>query len=275
MFQAPPRFRRSRPLLLLALLSPVSFGTGARADVVAPGQREVPHDVLVAVGAKAKDHLAWQTVIAEGETLGSVAERTLGAASRAQEIARWNQLEDPDRVKAGQVLWIPPKAKAEGERSYRLFFTYSYPFGHVPEPVVVGKPLPFFKWGLRLLAVEEEQVEVFLAAERAQSEARRSGKESKDAVEFPEGSILRSEELAVERQVAVLSTVRSYTTTFTVDSVGPKGGLEVSADRRRGRADEEDSSPVQETMLVSMAAASLVAIGFTARRRRTRRVEPS
>ncbi len=56
-------------------------------------------------------------VLGEGETLGEVARRFLGSSNRWEDIAKWNGIEDPRRVRAGTRLVIktddPAGARSE------------------------------------------------------------------------------------------------------------------------------------------------------------------
>ncbi len=46
-------------------------------------------------------------IVQKGDTLGEIAQRELGSARRWREIARLNELEDPDRVPVGTALKLP------------------------------------------------------------------------------------------------------------------------------------------------------------------------
>src|SRR3990167_5172386 len=48
-----------------------------------------------------------QYTVKSGDTLASIAEERLGSQDRWQEIARANNLENPDRIFEGQTLTIP------------------------------------------------------------------------------------------------------------------------------------------------------------------------
>lgn len=48
-------------------------------------------------------------VVGDGETMGEIARRELGAARRAPEIAALNGLADVNLVRAGQTLQLPPR----------------------------------------------------------------------------------------------------------------------------------------------------------------------
>jgi LysM repeat protein len=47
--------------------------------------------------------------VKSGETLSDIARRELGTASRAQEIAELNGIDDPTKLRAGQTLKLPAK----------------------------------------------------------------------------------------------------------------------------------------------------------------------
>jgi hypothetical protein len=48
-------------------------------------------------------------VVAGGETLGDIALRELGTSRRAAEIARLNAIDDPGRIRQGQMLKLPAR----------------------------------------------------------------------------------------------------------------------------------------------------------------------
>jgi LysM repeat protein len=45
-------------------------------------------------------------IVQQGETLSSIAQKRLGSALMASEIARLNGLADPDKIEVGQVLYL-------------------------------------------------------------------------------------------------------------------------------------------------------------------------
>jgi nucleoid-associated protein YgaU len=47
--------------------------------------------------------------VKDGDTLGAIAARELGSASRASEIAALNGIDDPALIRKGAVLKLPPK----------------------------------------------------------------------------------------------------------------------------------------------------------------------
>jgi nucleoid-associated protein YgaU len=47
--------------------------------------------------------------VKSGETLSDIARRELGTASRAQELAELNGIDDPTKLRAGQTLKLPAK----------------------------------------------------------------------------------------------------------------------------------------------------------------------
>lgn len=48
-------------------------------------------------------------VVQPGETLGQIAQRELGSVRRIAEIVELNGIEDPDDIRAGAVLKLPPR----------------------------------------------------------------------------------------------------------------------------------------------------------------------
>ena len=48
-------------------------------------------------------------VVQPGETLGQIAQRELGTVKRLPEILELNAIEDPDLVRAGTTLRLPPR----------------------------------------------------------------------------------------------------------------------------------------------------------------------
>lgn len=50
-----------------------------------------------------------EITVKKGETLSGISQRELGATSRYKEIADINKIEDPNKIKEGQVLKIPLK----------------------------------------------------------------------------------------------------------------------------------------------------------------------
>lgn len=51
-------------------------------------------------------------IVQAGDTLGKIAAKTLGSASRYMEIANANGITDPNRISVGQVLKIPAEAES-------------------------------------------------------------------------------------------------------------------------------------------------------------------
>ncbi|MFI5489380.1 LysM peptidoglycan-binding domain-containing protein [Micromonospora echinaurantiaca] len=56
--------------------------------------------------------------VAKGDYLGAVAERYLGEFADYRELARLNRLDDPDRIRAGQLLKLPAQASDRGARTH-------------------------------------------------------------------------------------------------------------------------------------------------------------
>ena len=52
-------------------------------------------------------------VVQKGDTLGSIANKELNAFSKWRDIAKWNNLENPNRITPGQVLFLEMPAEDE------------------------------------------------------------------------------------------------------------------------------------------------------------------
>ena len=253
---------RSRCVFLFLLVATLSTAP-AFADVVPPGRRGIEHDVFVGLGDFAdRCHAVYE--VEEGDTLGHIAQRTLGSAREAARLAAHNGLALDDPLEIGSKLQIPPRDDADAV-SYHLFVLIEYPFHQQPSRLVLNRPLPFFKFDFQLCAVVDGHVEEFLREaqpgpkRREQIEARaRSEKGDWLAVSRPFG---------VERTVSVFSLTRSKTTRLVVTALSGDE-LELQVVRSEQSGDESADAPAP----VAMAGVALGAAGILllVRRRRTR-----
>lgn len=76
--------------------------------------------------------------VAKGDYLGAVAERYLGEFADYRELARLNRLDDPDRIRAGQVLKLPAQASDRGARPHATGRLVARP----ARPAPPGHPVP-------------------------------------------------------------------------------------------------------------------------------------
>lgn len=86
---------------------PVRSPVTARPVTPRPGAQQQP---AAPVPAPAPTPVAARTcVVGSGETLGDIAQRELGSARRAREIAELNGLANVNQIRAGQSLRLPPR----------------------------------------------------------------------------------------------------------------------------------------------------------------------
>ncbi|SCG79862.1 LysM domain-containing protein [Micromonospora echinaurantiaca] len=76
--------------------------------------------------------------VAKGDYLGAVAERYLGEFGDYRELARLNRLDDPDRIRAGQLLKLPAQASDRGARPHATGRLVARP----TRPALPGRPIP-------------------------------------------------------------------------------------------------------------------------------------
>jgi nucleoid-associated protein YgaU len=88
----------------------VEIGGDAAAKPAAPPAKQDAPRVASDVPPSAPPPAAERTyTVKSGDTLTDIARRELGAASRAQELADLNGVEDPTKLRVGQVLKLPAK----------------------------------------------------------------------------------------------------------------------------------------------------------------------
>lgn len=83
--------------------APTRSRSGTTPDVSAPAQRA---------------DSAQEYVVRKGDTLGSIAERTLGSRDQWRTIARANDIDDPSQLEVGRRLTIP-SAKEQQQQKER------------------------------------------------------------------------------------------------------------------------------------------------------------
>ena len=137
---------------------------GAPPDILPPGYKGVKVTTSLDLGALAA-HVFTQYTIAEGDTLGKIAEVQLGSAKRIGDIVARNPELTPERLQIGQKIWLPPVSPAAGPLAY-LFL--EVPFGGPVGPVGTSKrrsitplvrtsELPFSRYGSYHFHVVPEQ----------------------------------------------------------------------------------------------------------------------
>ncbi len=88
-------------------------------------------------GAAANDEAAPVYRVARGDYLGEVAERYLNEFGDYRQLAKLNKLDDPDRIRPGQLLRLPTEAADQGARKHatgRLVDRAAAPKPPTPRP---------------------------------------------------------------------------------------------------------------------------------------------
>lgn len=95
------------------VLAAVATAAPAHGDLApppdSPESKRVPATVELDWGVFA-DRVSMRHVVAAGETLRTIAAKELGDAARSKAIAEANPdvIKDPNRIRAGDVIWLPP-----------------------------------------------------------------------------------------------------------------------------------------------------------------------
>ncbi len=96
---------------------------GATPDAAAPLARSGPLGLAgtgpaAPGGSASNDEAAPVYRVARGDYLGEVAERYLDEFGDYRQLAELNRLDDPDRIRPGQLLRLPTKAADQGARQH-------------------------------------------------------------------------------------------------------------------------------------------------------------
>ena len=97
------------PILSCAVLLAASFvAPGPLPDIIPDGVKDVASETRLALGPWADGvHTAWQ--IEAGDTYAAIARKQLGDLRRADELKDLNPDIDPQRLRIGQTIWLPPR----------------------------------------------------------------------------------------------------------------------------------------------------------------------
>lgn len=185
----------------------------ALPDIVPPNMKGIRVEIRVdpAAFGPLAGRACLQHVIAEGETLESIANGKLGDAGRWQEIEALNPGVEPRRLPVGKPLWLPPRQKAkEGEEPVLLFAGSDVPGLQVQPLAATGNVSLLPRWGqLTVLVVPlslRERVEAALAARR---DARRQLEDLVKAGKIHQLSAPAPDRL-VERESPVARCLATY-----------------------------------------------------------------
>lgn len=117
----PPAYASSGTSTVAALAAPTR--AGATPDTAAPLARGGPlglagTEVAAPSGSAANGEAAPVYRVARGDYLGEVAERYLDEFGDYRQLAKLNKLDDPDRIRPGQLLRLPSEAADQGAREH-------------------------------------------------------------------------------------------------------------------------------------------------------------
>ena len=111
-------------VLLLAVWSGAEANAEA-SQVRGEGWHRVQHEAWVDLG-KYVDCVTWRYVVRANETLGEIAQRELGSASRHREILALNAGLKPKKLWAGARIVMPPRSTGcQGKGPKWVFFAWS------------------------------------------------------------------------------------------------------------------------------------------------------
>ena len=133
-----------------AALSAAALPAAALPDIVTPGTRSIQIVTRVDLGPLAdKVRLAYQ--VKEGDTLSAIARDLLGSEKRVPDLVAANPGIEPNRLKIGQMLWLPARDAAVKDAPSLLVSMPPNP--NVGMPVRHGEPLPHSRYGGHTLLV--------------------------------------------------------------------------------------------------------------------------
>jgi hypothetical protein len=111
-------------------------------DIVPDNVKGIKSSNRIELGVLA-DHVFVQHVVEKGETLTSIAKASLGEAGRTAEVIAANPGIDPDHLRIGQRVWLPPKDASTKDPVYLYL---GIPRRQL-EPLVPSAPLPYTHYG--------------------------------------------------------------------------------------------------------------------------------
>jgi len=210
-------FRTTLGCLSLALLlgGAALLPRSAAAEVGATppeAPRSVVHEVFVDLGTFA-DRVPWHYVVRDGDSLGRIAERELGAVRRQREIEALNPGLKPRALRPGKRLFMPPRAcLGTAGGSWCAFFAYA------PDPAGWSAPRRLDGGGIHRVG---DGARVFAVPCRRLSsllEATRDGLVDGGTL-LDDGRIPRSEPVTVVGSVSPDDPTRRIVTRYTVTAI--------------------------------------------------------
>ncbi|MCX8229984.1 MAG: LysM peptidoglycan-binding domain-containing protein [Planctomycetota bacterium] len=117
-----------KPHVLQEILSP-------SLPVALDLEEEIPASMTSLVKAPV-GFLGKEVRVREGDSLGGIASKELGSVKHLEFLAKWNQIQDPNSIRIGQVIKIPPLQALEASAPAPISVTTeAIPMSSVP----VGK----------------------------------------------------------------------------------------------------------------------------------------
>ncbi len=153
------------PLVAIAVvaIAVISFPISADADVLLPGTKSIPFHCKTTLHESCLSLRTGYTV-RKGDTLSSIAKMHLGSSKRHGEIAALNPSLDPDRLKIGQSLWLPPRVPDKTKKAPGELWVLDISFGDaIPKPFESGIGLATFYRGIRYAIVPSADRAKFLS----------------------------------------------------------------------------------------------------------------
>jgi len=248
-------------------------------DLIPDGMRGIRVDAMIDAKALAATHCLAH-VVQKGDTLSSIAQARYGDLTRVAAIEKLNPLLTPDRLRIGEVIWLPPSDPAAAAKDpVFVYLETERPVRRNAKPLVDGAPASMFRFGgIGIYLVPIAAREAFRAAIAARNENRRIGAKDPVAELVTAGKVVDIDGKApgrmvpqqdpTDRRVDTYSVVKQADGTFKlqVTSVAyDKNGKVVP--EAKG---ERSVKPAKEGLvLLLLGAAGTAVLMFRARGRRT------
>lgn len=249
-------------LVVLSILLP--FGSLC-ADIAVPGRRTVWAEVTVDFGELAGRCYSVVTVT-EGDTLSGLAEEHLGDGKRWKEIQEQNPGLDPERLKPGQRVVLPPRQKGSGGERYWVYQMTGFSAGLDQLDLVGDGERLRGPYATRLLLVPERSRQ---AVEKLQRAGRRSLPKP-DELDPKLGTAL-SEPVAIRHSLPEASATHRIRTKVRLKGI-EKGTLVCELGTQHydddGEPVDEDQRQASLLPLFGVSVIGLIAIALLGRARR-------
>ena len=259
-------------VLLVCALTLVNDRT-ASADIVISGQRNIQVECELAFGPYV-DLAARKHVVVAGETLGEIAARMLGGAERWPEISAINHGLDPESLKVGQVLWVPPtEAKQDGHWWHFFALAGGTHFGEQMTRIAHGEKVPHHHYFTQVYAVRSDRLPDFERALVKHREAEAPLAELLETWKAKPGFAAGAQDLPGRSSVSEESTARTRVEQWEIteiegNAIGLRSTGEQNLDERGEVAKRGSGLFGRNGVLLGLSLFALCGIVAVARRRR-------